>query len=150
MGMRRRGPGMRGGMAMWGPQLAERLKLTDEQRTRMRDIMDQQRRHAIQSRADLQIARLDLGKLMRADDPDASAIDAQIDKLARLRADLAKSRVASLMEAREVLTPEQRDQLKQMRQHPGMGRGRGPGGPGRPGGPGGSGDGEDGEDGGSQ
>ena len=121
------GPGgMRGHLAM----IADRLKLTDPQRDKIRDIMEQQQRRGIQERADLEIANLDLHKLMRADKPDRNAIDAQVDKIARMRATLAKERIGAMLSAQDVLTPEQREQLKQMR-GPGMhGRGGAPGGPG--------------------
>jgi Spy/CpxP family protein refolding chaperone len=111
-GMRRRGPG--------GPpnleRLAQRLGLSDAQRARLEDIRDRQQRRDIQARADLAIARLDLRKAMKADKPELSAINSQIDKLARMRADLAKSRVASHLEARAVLTPEQQKQMKELRE----------------------------------
>ncbi len=122
--------GMGGGL--WGAALAERLRLSDAQREELRAIRDRQMRHGIQARADLQIARLDLRQLMTNDRLDASALDAQIDRMARMRAELAKSRVASMLEARSVLTPEQRGKLKDLRMHPGppSGRGRGGNGPG--------------------
>lgn len=106
---RRDGPGaMRG---RWN-LMAARLKLTDAQRDRIHGIFEAQERRGIQERADLQLAMLDLRHLMHADDPNAGAIDAQVDKAARLHATLTKQRIASLLEARAVLTPEQRDELK--------------------------------------
>ena len=135
--------GMRGGMAMrahWG-MMASQLDLTDAQREKIRGIMETQMRRGIQERADLEIASLDLGKLMRADTPNRGAIDAQVDKMARMRATLSKERIGAMLDARGVLTPEQRDKLKQMRSQDGGGRhgehGRG--------GPGGPGDGDGGE-----
>jgi len=116
------GPGQRRGPG-GGAGLASRLELTPSQRDRMEEIRDRERRHAIQARADLQIARLDLRRLMRAEHPDAHAIDAQIDKLAHLRAEMAKSRVASLLEARAVLTPEQQQKLREWRMNPPRERG---------------------------
>jgi len=133
------GPG--GGMG--SPEMQKKLNLTDDQRTRLADIRDRQARAAIPIRSDLEIAGLDMRKLMRADKPDSKAIDAQIDKMAGLRARLQKSRVASMLEARAVLTPAQQKILRESRG--GMGRGMrrghgmhgmGRGGPGGPGGPG--------------
>jgi Spy/CpxP family protein refolding chaperone len=118
------------------PEMQKKLNLSDDQRTKLADIRDRQTRAAIPIRSDLEIAGLDLRKLMRAEKPDQKAIDAQIDKMAGLRARLQKSRVASMLEARAVLTPEQQKTLRESR--PGMGRGMhgrrgmhgGPGGPG--------------------
>ncbi len=125
-----RGP-MGGRMAMMHARMAEQLHLTDEQRTKMRDIHERQMRRGIQGWADLQLARMDMHKLMRADQPQTAAINAQIDKMARMRADQAKARVASRLEARAVLTPEQQKQMREMRMHPGMpGMMHGMGGPG--------------------
>ena len=127
------GPGMgRGGFA----GALHALDLTDAQRAKLADIHERQMRRDIQARADLAIARLDLRKAMRAEKPEAFAINAQIDKVARLRTDMAKSHVASLLEARALLTPEQLKKLGEMRaQGPGAGApgqgggfGMGPGG----------------------
>lgn len=115
----RDGPRMRRGPGGQGMEdLREKLNLTDDQRSRLADIHDRQARAAIPIQADMRIAGLDLHKLMRADRPDRHAIDVQIDRMAGLRARLQKSRVATLLDARAVLTPEQQ---KLMREHRGMG-----------------------------
>jgi Spy/CpxP family protein refolding chaperone len=118
MAMRVGGPGGMGmrGMGPGGPELMSELKLSDSQKQRLADLRDQRRRNAIEARADLQIAALDLGKLMREDRPNRSAIDEQIDKIAQRRAALRKAEVASMLDMREVLTTQQRDVLKQKRE----------------------------------
>jgi Spy/CpxP family protein refolding chaperone len=116
------GLGMGQGIAM-----LHQLDLTPAQREKFADIHERAMKQNIQAGADLQIARLDLAKLMRAETPDGRAIDAQIDKLAGLRAGIQKSRVAALLEARALLTPEQQKKLRELRagMHPGMGPGAG-------------------------
>ncbi len=104
MGMRHGGPGMHGGMMH--ARLAQ-LDLSTSQRERLTTIREGQARTAIQMRADLQLARLDMAKLMRAQNPDQSALNAQIDRMARLRADAAKTRLSGHLEMRSVLTAEQ-------------------------------------------
>jgi Spy/CpxP family protein refolding chaperone len=127
----RRHPGgpMDGGPGgMRGPQrmrahmmmMAEELELTDAQREKIHGIMDQQMRRGIQERADIQIATFDLHQLMRADQPNKTSIDAQVDKLARLRATLAKERIGSLLQAHALLTPEQKTKLRQRHMGGGM------------------------------
>ena len=138
-GMRGEGVGHGRMMAL----MAGKLGLDDAQRGKLRDIHERQMRHDIQARADLQIGRLDLRKVLHAEKPDAGAINSQIDKLARMRADLAKSHVAAMLEARSVLTPEQQKKMRELHErgammdemgpgegHPGMmhGMGMGPGG----------------------
>ena len=130
------GRGMGGGMdGDMGPgpgmfaHMTQALDLTDAQREKLADIHERQSRRDIQSRADLEIARLDLRKAMAAEKPEAGAIDAQIDRVAKLRSDMAKAHVASLLEARALLTPEQQKKMRdQHQQGPGAGMpGRGPG-----------------------
>ena len=111
----RAGMGPRG-MGGWGPGMAQALQLSDSQREKLRDIRERQMRRGIQARADLALARLDLRKLMRADRPELGAINGQIDRVARIRTELAKARVASMLEARALLTPEQRQKMREFRE----------------------------------
>jgi Spy/CpxP family protein refolding chaperone len=105
---------MRGGG--FGPMLAKELDLTPQQIEKMKASRDAQQRKAIQARADIQLARLDLRKLMQADKPDSRAIEAQIDKIAGLRAGMEKSRVSAMLDFRASLTPEQQKKLKDLRE----------------------------------
>lgn len=100
----------------FGLRLARELDLTAEQREKMKAAHERQERKAIQARADLQLARLDLRKLMEADKPDSKAIEAQIDHIAGIRAGLAKSRMATMLEFRASLTPEQQKKLRELRE----------------------------------
>jgi Spy/CpxP family protein refolding chaperone len=100
-----------------GPRLeriARELDLTDAQRAKMRDAAERQKRRGIQERADIQVAALDLHKLVRADKPDQHAIDAQVDKLAGMRARLQKERIATRLEMRSMLTDVQRAKLREL------------------------------------
>jgi len=114
----RRGPGGEG-MAMFHRHMAMRLAnldLSDAQREKLRDIHDAQARKAIQRRADMQLARMDLHNLMRADKVDMGAVNAQIDRMARMHADAMKAAFEAHQQARAVLTAEQ---LKKLRSGPG-------------------------------
>jgi Spy/CpxP family protein refolding chaperone len=114
------GPGMRhGGGRMFNRRGAmgmrlrlAQLDLTDAQRTKLRDLHEAQARKAIQRRADMQLARMDLRKLMRADKPDVGAVNAQIDKIARMQAEGMKAAFETRIQARAVLTPEQLKKLQ--------------------------------------
>jgi Spy/CpxP family protein refolding chaperone len=112
------GPGMRG-PGLRGAEMRERhgammreLDLTKEQRDKVADLREKQERAAIRMRADLQTARLDLRRLMRADKPDRAAIDRQIDRMAQLGADMRKARVGMMLDVRALLTPEQRERAR--------------------------------------
>src|SRR6267378_4154212 len=113
-----------GDMHRMGPGgMMERLKLTDEQKKKVEDIRYTHQKRAITQRAELESAQLDLGRLMRADTPDARAINAQIDKVSQLRAGLQKEHVAGMLETRGVLTPDQLKEWRTMRGGMGWGRG---------------------------
>lgn len=112
------GPGFRHGR---GPGAGLRahfreLGVTDQQKDRLEAIHEAQRRRAIEIRKDLQLAELDVRKLVRADTPDRRAIDAQVDRVAALRTELQKSRLNAMLDARGVLTPQQRQKLEQLRE----------------------------------
>src|SRR5439155_1050538 len=78
------GPGM-GARTRMGPgeagrgDLRAKLNLTADQKDKLAEVRERQARRAIPIRADLELAALDLHKLMRADRPDQRQLDAQVD-----------------------------------------------------------------------
>lgn len=113
-----RGPGMRRGASReHRMEMMRELDLSKEQREKMADLHEKHERAAIRMRADLQTARLDLRRMMRAEKSDRMAINRQIDRMAQLRADMQKARVGMMLDMRGLLTPEQRE-----RAHERMGR----------------------------
>jgi len=111
-------------------RLQEELGLTEEQRNKLHQQFLEGRKAAVKNRADLQIKRMELAELMRADNPDRAQIDRKLRELADLRYAMEKSRVDQHLGLLQTLTPEQRTKLKQFRER---GFGRGPQGPGGPG-----------------
>ena len=135
--------GGRGIEGKWwnNPRLVERLKLTDDQRKQFDQILMQHRETLIDLHANLAKAELALEPLVRDDQPNESAILAQIDKVAQARAELEKANARYLLALRSKLTPEQWKQVQEFRENRGQMRGnwgpgdrrpdgRGPGGPG--------------------
>lgn len=120
-GMRMRGGWGSGGMMMGRDggllhgRLAEELDLTDVQRDKLQTIGDGLARKQIQMRADLAIARLDLTKLMRADAPSQSDVDAKVNAITRLQGDMMKAGLTARLDSRKVLTADQRKKLDDMR-----------------------------------
>src|SRR5262249_22793987 len=94
--MERRAPGIGRGFAMRRSRI-EDLDLTETQRKKLAEIRDQHAKSAINQRASVQLAALELRKMMRADKPDVGAIERQIDKIASLRAALSKNRVTGMI-----------------------------------------------------
>lgn len=111
-----RGPGGRGHAGIFAD-----LDLSDAQRQKMRAIHERTQRTRIQSRADLQIAMLDLRQMLHAERPDKAAIDRQVDKVAQMRSSQQKAHVGALLEVRALLTPEQQEQLRESFDRPGRG-----------------------------
>lgn len=97
------------------PRMIDRLKITDDQRKAMDEILYQHREKLIDLQANLQRAELAMEPLMSADQPDRAAISAQIDKIVASRADLEKANSLFLLDIRLKLTPDQWKQLKDMR-----------------------------------
>ena len=116
----RRGPGGHGAGMELHMRMAN-LDLTEAQRDKMRDLHEAAMRKNIQRKADLEIARMDLHKLMRADAPSAQSVNTQIDKIAKMRADAEKAHFEVFLQARALLTPEQ---LKKLKEPPAPGGGK--------------------------
>lgn len=119
--------GADGGLLRAGGRLAEELDLSDVQRDKLQAIRDGLARKQIQTRADLAIARLDLTKLMRADAPSQSDVDAKVNTITRLQGDMMKASLAARIDARRVLTAEQRKKLEDLKSQRMRGDGRGRG-----------------------
>jgi len=99
----------------WRREVMEQLDLTSQQKQKVAEIRDRQQRAAIEQRARIQIARLDLQRLMRADAPDREAVLRQVDEIAKLTTELRKSQVGAMLDVRAVLTPAQRGKLRDLR-----------------------------------
>jgi Spy/CpxP family protein refolding chaperone len=128
--------GPHGAQGRWwnNPDLVEKLKLTDDQRTAMDEILLKHREKLIDMRASVEKAELEMEPLIRADQPNESQILAQIDKLAQARAELEKANARFLLAIRGKLSPDQWKELQAARsermEHRGMHERRN-GGPGR-------------------
>ncbi|MBI3091639.1 MAG: Spy/CpxP family protein refolding chaperone [Candidatus Tectomicrobia bacterium] len=105
------GPGMMGGGGFGG------LNLTDEQRQALDDLRTSQLTAMTQTRQQLSDAQQALQELLLAETPDQAAIDAAVTEVSRLRTELMRAQInARLRILREILTPEQRTELRERRQ----------------------------------
>jgi Spy/CpxP family protein refolding chaperone len=114
-GMHGGGMGMGAGGGARHAEMMEKLKLTAQQKEKMADLREAQQRKMIGIRGGLEEARLDMRKLMRADAPNQAQIDATIDRMAKLRADAQKSRIATHIAMRGLLNESQRKTMDEMR-----------------------------------
>lgn len=107
--------GLNGGRWWNNPSMIDRLKLTEDQRKAMDQILLDHRKLLIDKRADVEKAEVDLEPLMQDDQPNESQVLAQIDKLAQARAELEKANARFLLAIRAKLTPDQWKELKAAR-----------------------------------
>jgi periplasmic protein CpxP/Spy len=99
------------------PKMVEKLKLTDDQRKSMDSIFQNHREKLIDLRANLEKAEVAMEPLVKADQPNESAVMSQIDKVAQARAELEKANARFLFALRAKLTPEQWKQVQDFRQN---------------------------------
>lgn len=106
------------------PRGRQLLGITDEQASRLRAIAAAAEKEAIQTRADLAIKGIDLRELLRADNPDRTAVLRKVDEISALTGTLMKQGVEALLNAKAVLTPEQQQKLLDLSANWGMMQGR--------------------------
>jgi Spy/CpxP family protein refolding chaperone len=136
---RDRGPGRGWGrgdgmppFGMWwkNPEVAARIGLTAEQQKRIGDLFLQSRVQLIHLHASLQEDQLMLEPLLDATPFDEAKAEAQIDKIADMRAELEKTNAKMLLDIRGVLTADQWTKLRDHWHGPhGLRGDRGPEGP---------------------
>ena len=91
------------------------LGVTKDQKTQIRAIL-QKHLPAVQPKMqEFAADRRELQKLIHAEKVDEAAIRAQVDKIAKVGADLAVERAHIAQEIRPLLTPEQIEKLKDMK-----------------------------------
>jgi Spy/CpxP family protein refolding chaperone len=127
-GMRRpNGPGMMPGgpdrnrkdilRDLLQPEIQKELALTNEQRQKLDDIRFNSEKESIQYRSSLQILQMELSRLIDAENPDRTAIDKKIQEISQMESALLRSSINSGLNARAVLTGEQRSKLTQFMQN---------------------------------
>lgn len=107
--------GLNGGRWWNNPALVDKLKLTDDQRKAMDQILLDHRKDLIDKRATLEKAEVDLEPLMQDDQPNEAKVLEQIDKVAQARAELEKANARFLLAIRAKLSPEQWKELQASR-----------------------------------
>ena len=88
--------------------MAEIPNLTDEQKAEIKKIKEQGREKSAPQHKAMKELRLKLSELKMAENPDMQQINSLIDKSAKMKAEMEKSKTASQLKVRSILTPEQR------------------------------------------
>ena len=137
-----RGPGMMGRGGPMGlnrivnnPDMREKLGITTEQATKIRQQNADFEKAGVMNRAKLQVSHMELNQLMSADKPDRAAIDKKLSEISAAQLVSEQTRVHHELDMKTALTPDQQAKLKTLMQQrrPGMGGPNGgpQGGPGR-------------------
>ena len=105
--------GKRGWKARGVPMAA--LELSVEQRSQLEGLELERAKQMAQLRADLKVARLDLRATMRQDAPDPAEVKARVNAVNNARSLILESRVNHRLKVNSVLSPEQRNKLREIR-----------------------------------
>ncbi len=109
--------------AMWmdhHPGLLAQLKLTDQQKTQVRDIWFNLQQKQIDVKAQLQHAQLDYHELAVAATPDRKALAAKIQDMANLRSQMQQNKLDAWFSVNKLLTAEQQKVWQKVLEHPMM------------------------------
>ncbi|MCW6036081.1 Spy/CpxP family protein refolding chaperone [Spirulina subsalsa FACHB-351] len=120
---------MRPGRGNWGEEkgpnhdhLMETLNLDENQRQQMRAIHERNSTQMNQSRQTLQAAHQRMRELMGSSSASEQELRAQHNEIQRLQQEMGNLRFQSMLEMRNILTPEQRSQMNEMHQQRRMNR----------------------------
>lgn len=94
-------------------QFRARINLTDDQASRLRQIVVKAEESAIETRAQMAVEGIELREMLRADKPDQAAVMKKVDQISSLRGQMMKEGVQAILEAKTVLTPPQQRQLRE-------------------------------------
>ncbi len=95
------------------PDVRDRLGLSAAQRESLDALLFESAKRAVRLQSDLKSLRLEMLEQMRTDQPERAALEAKIDEIGAVRSNLARMRLDAFFQIRELLTPEQRDLLRE-------------------------------------
>lgn len=88
------------------PKAAAELGVTDEQISKVRDVIYEHRKAGIDLHAKKQLAELELKKLMAQESPDETAVLAAVDEVGRIGTELRKNRIKGRLAVRAIVGPD--------------------------------------------
>lgn len=92
----------------------DELGLEADQKTKIEGILEAAKKDREADREEMRAAHRELRKLLEADSPDVAAVDAQVEKLGKLKTAKHKAMLHTLLDIRAELTPEQRKKMKEL------------------------------------
>ena len=94
--------------------IKKKLHLTDSQVDTLRPIEADYRKAVIGKKADIRIAEIDLGLLIGSQSPDRGQLQAIVDSIGRLKAELMMVRIEAFLNVKKELTVEQQERFSKM------------------------------------
>jgi len=101
------GPDLGGAFA--NKRISKALDLSEKQEQQWKDISFEAQEKSIDIQADMKKAQLQLRHEMDREDPDASKIMNLANEIGKAQTELKKIQLKRILEARKILTPEQRE-----------------------------------------
>jgi Spy/CpxP family protein refolding chaperone len=106
---------------LWAQPRPDRLKirtelnLSQKQEKALQDLHFNAAKEMIQLRSQLQLARLDLKRMMAEDEADRNLILNQVDEISRIQAEMKKLQMEKQLAFRDILDRKQLAKLKELR-----------------------------------
>lgn len=97
---------------MRNPELAENAGITAEQLKQLEDIHYASQKEQVQLRANVELAEIEMQRLMSADEVDKEAVLQAADRLGVAMQALRKAELGTMLDASQVLTDEQREAVQ--------------------------------------
>lgn len=95
-------------------RMTEKLDLTEDQVSALRDGIFNLKKEKIRKRAELQIVATEQARILTEGDIDESALMSAVEKTGQVRTDLAKLHMQGLLLMHKTLTKEQREKIGPM------------------------------------
>jgi Spy/CpxP family protein refolding chaperone len=96
------------------PEVAEKLGLSAEQSSQIRDQLQSIRKEHIRLRAEQEIAAMEQVRLLAADTVDEDAVMKAVEKTGQISIEMAKLQVTPILAIKKILSPEQLKQARDM------------------------------------
>lgn len=106
-------------------EVAQKIGVKDEVLKKIKNLAYETRKKMISLRAKLDLARLELHRILDNRQSTESMVTSQVDKMGALKTTLKKTRILMLFRIKKLLTPEQEKKLKALRAKRGFHRGKG-------------------------
>ena len=102
------------GRILENPDLADRIGLSDEQKTALRDGYYALKKEKITKRAELELAAIEQARILTESEIDESALMTAVEETGRVRTELAKIQMKTLLLMHRTLDEEQRHRISEM------------------------------------